>query len=77
MAEKQYSKLEVDALIIEALRSQNTTPIHVHHCAEGQHDWTCISPYCEDVSSVPRTCVPHGGNAPIIKGQEPWRGGNR
>lgn len=77
MAEKSYTKQEVDALIIEALRSQNTTPIHIHHCSEGQHDWPCISPYCEDVQTVPRSCVSHGGPKPIVKGLEPWRGGQR
>ena len=70
--ERSFTRLEVEALIIEALRSQNTTPRHIHHCLEG-HDWTCSSPYCEDVTAVPRNCVEHGGPAPIMKGQEPGR----
>src|SRR5713101_4815417 len=70
---RTYTKEEVDNLIIQALRSQNTTPIHIHNCPEG-HQWPCMSTYCEDVSSVPRLCVAHNGPLPIVKGQEPWRG---
>ncbi len=72
-AAKAYTRAEVDALIIEALRSQNSTPIHIHHCPEG-HDWPCTSTYCEDVNTVPRLCIEHGGPPPIVKGLEPWRG---
>lgn len=71
--DRTYTREEVNALIIEALRSQDKTPIHIHHCTEG-HDWPCTSPYCEDVSSVPRACATHGGTPPIVKGLEPWRG---
>jgi len=73
---KTYSQAEVDALVIEALRNRAITPFHIHRCREGEnwHEWACSSPYCEDVSSTPRNCVDHGGVAPIIKGQEPWRG---
>jgi hypothetical protein len=74
--EKTYTKAEVDAIIIQALRSQNSTPIHIHMCPEG-HQWPCTSTYCEDVLAVPRLCLEHGGPAPIIKGLEPWRGGVR
>lgn len=74
--EKVYTKTEVDAIIIQALRSQNTTPIHIHQCPEG-HQWPCTSTYCDDVNTVPRLCVEHGGVPPIVKGMEPWRGGQR
>jgi hypothetical protein len=71
--ERTYTKTEVDQILITALRSQNSTPMHIHNCPEG-HQWTCISTYCEDVSAVPRACEAHGGPPPIVKGQEPWRG---
>ena len=76
VAERTYTKAEVDEIIIRALRSQDTTPIHIHTCTEG-HQWPCTSTYCEDVNTVPRACVAHGGPAPIVKGLEPWRGGQR
>ncbi len=37
VAERSYTKAEVDEIIIRALRSQDTTPIHIHTCTEGLH----------------------------------------
>ncbi len=70
---KTYSQDEVDALVIQAMRSKDAAPVHIHRCPNN-HEWLCNSPYCEDVNAVPRACVDHGGDRPIQKGLEPWRG---
>jgi len=72
-AAKTYNQNEVDSLVIEALRAKANTPYHIHRCPDG-HEWACNSPYCEDVAAVPRQCMDHGGDRPIQKGLEPWRG---
>jgi hypothetical protein len=76
----QYTQKQVDmivfAAIVKATGSMNGVPVHTHRCTDG-HEWFCSSPYCEDVSAAARACVQHGGTPPIMKGQEPWRGGTR
>jgi len=56
---------EVAAAAAAALRAQQALrPVHIHRCLDGEHEWTCPSPYCENVSTVPRNCVAHGGALP-------------
>jgi len=78
----KFSQEQVDAIVIaavvQATGMMNGQPAHWHQCPEGPHVWFCPSPYCEDVAADrSRACVNHGGDKPIIKGKEPWRGGNR
>ncbi len=81
----KFSQEQVDvivqAAVVQATGMLNGQPAHWHNCdsAEGgRHVWFCASPYCEDVAQDRlRSCVNHGGTPPILKGREPWRGGNR
>jgi hypothetical protein len=45
-------------------------PVHVHWCPKGGHQWTCNSPYCNDMNI---NCPDDGGPTPIVQGYEPWR----
>lgn len=47
-----------------------TRPTHTHHCAAGNHQWDCNSPYCNDMNIA---CPNDGGPTPIVQGFEPWR----
>jgi len=80
--EKTYTETQVQHLIAEAIRLANSpqTPTHIHTCDSGsldpaeRHSWPCTSPYCEDVSTVVRRCVEHGGRKPRLKGDPPDTG---
>jgi hypothetical protein len=46
-------------------------PVHMHFCPDGEHEWPCNSPYCDEMKME---CPEHGGPTPTIQGHEPWRG---
>jgi len=79
---KTYTESEVQDLIARAIAQAATpgVPVHIHTCDSGslnpeeRHQWTCTSPYCEDVSAVIRRCVEHGGRKPRLKGDPPDTG---
>ncbi len=76
-----FTQEQVDQIVLAAVVAAtgrlNGQPVHIHRCPDG-HQWFCSSPYCEDVSANPTLkCENHGGRPPILKGFEPWRGGQR
>ena len=79
---KTYSESDVQHIIALALEeaARPQTPVHIHTCGSGsldpelRHKWPCTSPYCEDVSTVMRLCVEHGGKRPRLKGDPPDTG---
>ena len=80
----KFTQEQVDAIVtaavVQATGMLNGQPAHWHNCDDGEvrHVWFCTSPYCEDVGQDRlKPCVNHGGQPPILKGREPWRGGSR
>ncbi len=76
-----FTQEQVDQIVltavVQATGRLNGYPVHVHKCPNG-HPWFCASPYCEDVGANPvLACQNHDGKSTILRGQEPWRGGQR